>query len=75
MSRGAGRLLGSARSSWGCRLHLAPLRTAATADIAEVLATLLPCMWGYSELGRSMAAKGLPADPRYGRWIPDLRRP
>jgi hypothetical protein len=34
-----------------------------------VLAALLPCMWGYSELGRSMAATGLPADPRYRRWI------
>ena len=45
------------------------LRTAATSDFAEVLAALLPCMWGYSELGRSMAAKGLPADPRYRRWI------
>jgi thiaminase (transcriptional activator TenA) len=45
------------------------LRTAATADFAEVLAALLPCMWGYSELGRSMAAAGLPADPRYRRWI------
>ena len=28
------------------------LRTAATAEFAEVLAALLPCMWGYSELGR-----------------------
>jgi thiaminase/transcriptional activator TenA len=45
------------------------LRTAATADFAEVLAALLPCMWGYSELGRSMAEAGLPADPRYQRWI------
>ena len=45
------------------------LRTAATADFAEVLAALLPCMWGYSELGRSMAAKGMPSDPRYRRWI------
>jgi thiaminase/transcriptional activator TenA len=45
------------------------LRTAATADVAEVLAALLPCMWGYSELGRSMAAAGLPAEPRYRRWI------
>ncbi|HEV8371758.1 MAG TPA: transcriptional regulator, partial [Actinomycetota bacterium] len=26
------------------------LRTAATADYPEVLAALLPCMWGYSEL-------------------------
>jgi len=45
------------------------LRTAATADFAEVLAALLPCMWGYSELGRALAAAGLPAEPRYRRWI------
>jgi thiaminase (transcriptional activator TenA) len=45
------------------------LRTAATADFAEVLAALLPCMWGYAELGRSLAATGLPAEPRYRRWI------
>ena len=45
------------------------LRTAATADLAEVLAALLPCMWGYSELGRAMARTGLPTDPRYRRWI------
>jgi thiaminase/transcriptional activator TenA len=45
------------------------LRTAATADFAEVLAALLPCMWGYSELGRAIAAGGLPAEPRYRRWV------
>jgi thiaminase (transcriptional activator TenA) len=45
------------------------LRTAATADFAEVLAALLPCMWGYSELGRALAAAGLPAEPRYRRWV------
>ena len=45
------------------------LRTAATAEFAEVLAALLPCMWGYSELGRALAATGLPAEPRYRRWI------
>jgi thiaminase/transcriptional activator TenA len=45
------------------------LRTAATAEFAEVLAALLPCMWGYAELGRSMAVKGLPADPRFRRWV------
>jgi thiaminase/transcriptional activator TenA len=42
------------------------LRTAATAEFAEVLAALLPCMWGYSELGRSLAAAGLPAAPAIG---------
>lgn len=45
------------------------LRTAATGEFAEIVAALLPCMWGYSELGRAMAARGLPAEPRYRRWI------
>ncbi|HKQ00422.1 MAG TPA: thiaminase II [Actinomycetes bacterium] len=45
------------------------LRTAATGEFAEVLAALLPCMWGYSELGRALAATGLPTEPRYRRWI------
>jgi thiaminase (transcriptional activator TenA) len=34
-----------------------------------VLAALLPCMWGYSELGRALAATGLPTESRYRRWI------
>jgi thiaminase/transcriptional activator TenA len=45
------------------------LRTAATADFAEIVAALLPCMWGYSELGRALAARGLPAEPRYRQWV------
>ncbi len=45
------------------------LRTAATADFAEVVAAVLPCMWGYSELGRTLASQGLPAEDRYARWI------
>jgi thiaminase (transcriptional activator TenA) len=45
------------------------LRTAATADFAEIVAALLPCMWGYSELGRAMAERGLPAEPRYRQWV------
>src|SRR6266700_8433293 len=38
------------------------LRTAALASFAEMVAALLPCMWGYSELGRAMAARGLPSE-------------
>ncbi|HEV2106876.1 MAG TPA: thiaminase II [Thermomicrobiales bacterium] len=45
------------------------LHTAATADLAEVNAALLPCMWGYSWLGQTLAAEGRPADERYARWI------
>jgi len=45
------------------------LRTAAEGEFAELAAALLPCMWGYSELGRRLAADGLPDEPRYARWI------
>jgi thiaminase (transcriptional activator TenA) len=45
------------------------LRTAATADFAEVAAAALPCMWDYSELGRHLAGRGQPEDERYARWI------
>jgi thiaminase (transcriptional activator TenA) len=45
------------------------LRTATLGEFAEIVAALLPCMWGYSELGRAMAARGLPNEPRYRQWV------
>lgn len=45
------------------------LRTATTGDFAELLAALLPCLWGYAEVGQRLAERGLPADERYARWI------
>lgn len=45
------------------------VRTAATADFAEAAAAVLPCMWGYSELGRELARRGVPNEERYARWI------
>jgi thiaminase/transcriptional activator TenA len=30
---------------------------------------LLPCMWGYSEIGRALQAAGPPAEPRYRQWV------
>jgi len=45
------------------------LRTAALGDYAELVAALLPCMWGFSEIGLALAAAGRPPDPRYARWI------
>jgi thiaminase/transcriptional activator TenA len=45
------------------------LRTAALGEYAEIVAALLPCMWGYSELGRAMAERGLPEEPRYRQWV------
>ena len=45
------------------------LRTAALGDFAELVAALLPCMWGYSELGQRLARQPPPPEPRYARWI------
>lgn len=45
------------------------LRTATTGDYAELLGALLPCMWGYNEVGLRLAERGMPADQRYRAWI------
>ena len=45
------------------------LRTAAGGDFGELVAALLPCMWGYSELGRHLAQGPRPAEERCARWI------
>jgi thiaminase (transcriptional activator TenA) len=45
------------------------VRTAATGDFAELVAALLPCMWGYSEVGRRLAERGRPDERRYATWI------
>ena len=45
------------------------VRVAATGDFAELAAALLPCMWGYAEIGQTLAARGLPRDPRYAKWV------
>ena len=53
------------------------LRVATLGDFAELAAALLPCMWGFSEIGRHLAEQERPADARYAAWIemyadPDL---
>jgi thiaminase/transcriptional activator TenA len=45
------------------------LRTATLADFAELVAALLPCMWGYAEVGQTLAARGLPSHGGYREWI------
>jgi len=45
------------------------LRTATTGDYAELLGALLPCMWGFSEVGVALADRGYPDDDRLRRWI------
>ncbi len=45
------------------------LRTALTGDFAELTAALLPCMWGFNEIGLRLAERGRPADRRCAAWI------
>ena len=45
------------------------LRVAALGDFGELIAALLPCMWGYSELGRRLAKEPASVEPRYAKWI------
>jgi thiaminase/transcriptional activator TenA len=45
------------------------LRTATLGEYVELVAALLPCMWGFNEVGLALAARGRPADPRYAKWV------
>jgi len=45
------------------------VRTAAAGDFAELCAALLPCMWGFSEIGLGLAQGPRPADPALAAWI------
>lgn len=45
------------------------LRTAALGDFGELCAALLPCMWGYAEIGARLAAAGAPDHAGYAAWI------
>ena len=45
------------------------LQVAATGDFAELVVALLPCMWGFSEIGHRLAQGPQPADTRYAKWI------
>jgi thiaminase/transcriptional activator TenA len=45
------------------------VRTAATGDIADIGAALLPCQWGYADIGVRLRDRGLPDHPRYAAWV------
>jgi thiaminase/transcriptional activator TenA len=45
------------------------LRTAALSDFGVLIAALLPCVWGYGELGRRLARSQSRAEGRYTQWI------
>jgi thiaminase/transcriptional activator TenA len=45
------------------------LRVAALDEFSELIAALLPCMWGFSDIGQRLAQGPRPADERYAKWI------
>jgi thiaminase/transcriptional activator TenA len=45
------------------------VRTAADGDMADLLAALLPCTWGYVDLAQRLAERNPPEDQRYADWI------
>lgn len=58
----------AAPTNYAYTRHL--VRVAALADLPEIIAALLPCQWGYCEIGQMLARRGKPANaPSYGQWI------
>lgn len=45
------------------------LRNATLGSFGELVAALLPCMWGFSELGLAMKAEGIPDEPLCAEWV------
>ena len=45
------------------------LAVAEERDLLWTLASILPCQWGYREIGRNLKQRGLPEDSRYAAWI------
>lgn len=45
------------------------VRIAADGDMAELLAALLPCAWGYVHIATRLAEDEPPSDQRYADWI------
>ncbi|AZH25453.1 thiaminase II [Haloplanus aerogenes] len=45
------------------------VRTAATGTFGDLVAALLPCMWGFNVTAKRLEADGMPDDDRYAEWI------
>ena len=45
------------------------VRTAATGSFPELVGALLPCIWGFSDVGLALKRGRQPADGRYQAWI------
>jgi thiaminase/transcriptional activator TenA len=45
------------------------VRVASLGTFGDLVAALLPCMWGFNETAERLAADGLPEAERYAQWI------
>ena len=45
------------------------VRVAAEGTFGDLVAALLPCMWGFNVTGRRLAERGLPDHDQYAAWI------
>ncbi len=45
------------------------LHVAQTGTLADVIAGVLPCQWGYAEIGTTLAKQGGSPEPLYQEWI------
>lgn len=51
------------------------IRTAADGDMADLVAALLPCAWGYVYLAQQLKRGNPPKDQRYADWIAQYASP
>jgi thiaminase (transcriptional activator TenA) len=51
------------------------LKVAYEGELLTVLAALLPCSWGYGEIGLRLKAKGLPPVSHYAQWVETYASP
>lgn len=55
-------------TTWAYTRHM--INTAHQGTVGETAAVILPCSWGYAEIGQALYAQGTPEDqPLYIRWI------
>ena len=68
IDEGALARVAAAPTTYAYTRHL--LATAYAGSLPEIAAALLPCQWGYGEIGRSLAEAGAPPHaPLYAEWI------
>lgn len=45
------------------------VRTSSLGTFGDIVAVVLPCMWGFNETGKKLRKRGLPDDSRCSKWI------